>query len=282
MEDLKNKVVAITGGATGIGFALAKSLGVEGAKIIIGEPRQEALDSAIAGLTELGIEAISAPLDVANLSSVEAFADVAWEHYGRVDMLINNAGITGARGSIDKVDIAEARKLLDVNFFGVWHGCAVFSARMIEQGTQAAIYNLGSENSLFVAVPKSVAYVASKHAVFGLSESLRNDLPDFIHVGTIFPGYVDTPLTAQAKGGMNADDFAEIVKRQVKNGEHIIVSHSYNMVHIDERHAELTEAYASYAPRYKGDDEYDVATLIASQVKKQKKILKTADKFKEG
>ncbi|MEC8291397.1 MAG: SDR family NAD(P)-dependent oxidoreductase, partial [Pseudomonadota bacterium] len=93
MEDLKDKVVAITGGATGIGFALAKSLGVEGAKIIIGEPRQEALDSAIAGLSELDIEAISAPLDVANLSSVEAFADVAWEHYGRVDMLINNAGI---------------------------------------------------------------------------------------------------------------------------------------------------------------------------------------------
>ena len=198
MEDLNNKVVAITGGATGIGFALAKSLGLEGAKIIIGEPRQEALASAIAGLSELGIEAISAPLDVANLSSVEAFADVAWEHYGRVDMLINNAGITGARGSIYKVDIAEARKLLDVNFFGVWHGCAVFSARMIEQGTQAAIYNLGSENSLFVAVPKSAAYVASKHAVFGLSESLRNDLPDFIHVGAIFPGYVDTLLTAQA------------------------------------------------------------------------------------
>ena len=185
-------------------------------------------------------------------------------------MLINNAGITGARGSIHKVDIAEARKLLDVNFFGVWHGCAVFSARMIEQGTQAAIYNLGSENSLFVAVPKSVAYVASKHAVFGLSESLRNDLPDFIHVGTIFPGYVDTPLTAQAEGGMNADDFAEIVKRQLKNGEHIIVSHSYNMVHIDKRHAELTDAYASYAPRYKGDEEYDVATLIAAQVKQTK------------
>ena len=66
---------------------------------------------------------------------------------------------------------------------------------------------------------------------------------------------------------MNADDFAEIVKRQLKNGEHIIVSHSYNMVHIDKRHAELRDAYESYAPRYKGDEEYDVATLIAAQVK---------------
>ena len=69
MEDFRNKVVAITGGATGIGFALAKSLGAEGAKIIIGEPRQEALDSAIAGLSELGIEAISAPLVLFNCSN---------------------------------------------------------------------------------------------------------------------------------------------------------------------------------------------------------------------
>ena len=268
MKDFNNKVVAITGGATGIGFALAMSLGAEGAKIIIGEPRQEALDSAIARLAEMGIEAIATPLDVANLASVEAFADVAWKHYGRVDVLINNAGVTGARGSIHRVEVAEARKLFDVNFFGVWHGCAVFSARMIDQGTQAAIYNLGSENSLFVAVPKSVAYVASKHAVFGLSESLRNDLPDFIHVGTIFPGYVDTPLTAQAEGGMNAEYFAEIVKQQIKNGAHVIVSHSHNIVHIDKRHEELTDAYATYAPRYEGDEEYDVATLIASQHKK--------------
>ena len=87
---------------------------------------------------------------------------------------------------------------------------------MIEQGKKAAIDNLGSENSLFVAVPKSVAYVASKHAVLGLSESLRNDLPDYIHVGTIFPGYVDTPLTGEVEGGMNADEFANIVKNKLR------------------------------------------------------------------
>ena len=134
---------------------------------------------------------------------------------------------------------------------------------MIEQGTKAAIYNLGSENSLFIAVPKSVAYVASKHSVFALSESLRNDLPDFIHVGTIFPGYVDTPLTSQAEGGMNADEFAKIVKEQIKNEEHIIVSHAYNNVHIEKRNNEISLAYKKYAPRYDGDDEYDVKTILS-------------------
>ena len=179
-------------------------------------------------------------------------------------MLINNAGISGARGRIDKVDIEEAKKVFDVNFFGVWHGCSVFSKKMIEQGTEAAIYNLGSENSLFVAVPNSVAYVASKHAVLGLSESLRNDLPDFIHVGTIFPGYVDTPLTGQVEGGMNADKFAEIVKDQIKNEEHIIVSHAHNTVHIENRNNEISLAYEKYAPRYDGDDEYDVKTILSN------------------
>ena len=264
MKDLKDKIIAITGGATGIGFALAKAFGVEGAKIVIGETREEKLEEAIDKLKNLDIDADKTHLDVTDLNSVENFADFTCERYGRVDMLINNAGISGARGRIDKVNVLEAKKVFDVNFFGVWHGCSVFSKKMIEQGTKAAIYNLGSENSLFVAVPNSVAYVASKHAVLGLSESLRNDLPDFIHVGTIFPGYVDTPLTGQVEGGMNADKFAEIVKDQIKNEEHIIVSHAHNTVHIENRNNEISLAYEKYAPRYDGDDEYDVKTILSN------------------
>ena len=161
MKDLKDKIIAITGGATGIGFALAKAFGFEGAKIVIGEKREEKLQEAIDKLKSLNIDAHKTHLDVTDLKSVESFAKFTCERYGRVDMLINNAGISGARGRIDKVDIEEAKKVFDVNFFGVWNGCSVFSKKMIDQGTNAAIYNLGSENSLFVAVPNSVAYVAS-------------------------------------------------------------------------------------------------------------------------
>ena len=137
MQDFKNKVIAITGGATGIGFGLAKALGADGAKIIIGEPRPEVLETAISELTALGIEAAASVLDVADLESVEAFAAFAWEQFGQVDMLINNAGISGGRGSIYNVDMAEARRVFDVNFFGIWHGCAAFSRRMVAQGTPA-------------------------------------------------------------------------------------------------------------------------------------------------
>ena len=267
MQDLKGKVIAITGGATGIGFALAKTLGQDGAKIIIGEPRKEKLEEAVKILKDLGVQACETPLDVTNLKSVEEFAEFTIKSFGRVDILINNAGISGAGGRIDKVDITKAKNIFDVNFFGVWHGCSVFSKKMIEQGTSAAIYNVGSENSLFIAVPKSVAYVASKHAVFALSESLRNDLPGYIHVGTIIPGYVDTPLTNQVEGGMNADEFADIVKEQIKNQEHIIVSHAYNSVHIERRNEEIISAYKKYAPRYDGDDEYDIKTIFQNYKK---------------
>lgn len=270
MYEFKDKVVAITGGATGIGFALAKAFGEEGAKIVIGEPRQEKLAEAVEKMGALGVESDSILLDVTKIDSVERFADFAWQRHGKVNMLINNAGISGARGLLHEANLDEAREVFDVNFFGVWHGCSVFGSRFIKQGTPAKIYNVGSENSLFVAVPKSVAYVASKHAVLGLSESLRDDLPDFIQVGTILPGYVDTPLTGNASGGMNVDEFASIVKKQIKAGEHLIVSHGYNMVHVEKRHQEIKQAYSTYAPRYDGDDEYDVRKLIADHKRRRK------------
>ena len=270
MYEFKDKVVAITGGATGIGFALAKAFGEEGAKIVIGEPRQEKLAEAVEKMGALGVESDSILLDVTKIDSVERFADFAWQRHGKVNMLINNAGISGARGLLHEANLDEVREVFDVNFFGVWHGCSVFGSRFIKQGTPAKIYNVGSENSLFVAVPKSVAYVASKHAVFGLSESLRDDLPDFIQVGTILPGYVDTPLTGNASGGMNVDEFASIVKKQIKAGEHLIVSHGYNMVHVEKRHQEIKQAYSTYAPRYDGDDEYDVRKLIADHKRRRK------------
>ena len=88
MKDLKDKVIAITGGATGIGFALAKALGQEGAKIIIGEPRKEKLEEAVKNLGDLGIEVYETFLDVTNLKSVEEFAEFTIKSFGCVDILI--------------------------------------------------------------------------------------------------------------------------------------------------------------------------------------------------
>ena len=264
MDSFKDKTVVITGGATGIGFGLAKKFGAEGAKIVIGEPRQNRLDEAIEALSALGIEASAMVMDVTDPASMEAFADFAWQTYGGVHVLINNAGIAIGRTPMVDVDLEDLHRLMNVNFFGVWHGAAIFGKRMIAQGEPGAIYNLASENSFFNAVKNSAPYIASKHAVRGLTEAMRDEFPDFIKVGMIVPGFVASEMTKGSEQfAMDADTFATKVVEQIRAGEFYVVTHSYNMVRIKPIHDAIEAAYERNAPRYEGDEEYDVPTLIA-------------------
>ena len=265
MKSFKDKTVVITGGATGIGFALAKQFAADGAKIVIGEPREERLKQAADELAGTGAEVFTQVLDVSDAKSVESFADFAWQQCGSVHVLINNAGVgLGVRPIMD-VSLEDLHRLFGVNFFGVWHGSTIFGKRMIEQGEPAAIYNLGSENSLFNAMPRMAAYIASKHAVRGLTEALRDELPDFIDVGLIIPGFVKSEMTPPPFGdfAMEADAFAEKVMQQIRDGAFYIVGHAYNIERVKPIHEEIERAYATYAPRYEGDEEYDVRTLVA-------------------
>lgn len=264
MDNFKDKTVTITGGATGIGFGLAKRFGRDGARIVIGEPRQNRLDEAVAALKELGIEASAMVMDVTDEASVTALADFADATYGGTDVLINNAGIPSNRQPIVDVPMADVRRLFDVNFFGVWHGAAIFGKRMIDRGTPAAIYNLASENAFFNAVQNSASYIASKHAVRGLTEAMRDEFPDFVQVGMIVPGFVASEMTkGSEQWAMDADTFADKVVEQIRAGEFYVVTHAYNIERIKPIHDKIEDAYARNAPRYDGDDEYDVPTLIA-------------------
>lgn len=264
MDSFKDKTVVITGGATGIGFGLAKRFGSEGAKIVIGEPRQNRLDEALAELKALGVEAAAMVMDVADPKSMEAFADFTWETYGGAHVLINNAGISVGRSPMVDLPLEDLHKLMNVNFFGVWHGSAIFGKRMIAQGEPAAIYNVASENAFFNAVQNSAAYITSKHAVRGLTGAMRDEFPDFIKVGMIVPGFVASEMTKGSEQfAMDADTFAEKVVEQIRAGEFYVVTHSYNVVRIKPIHDAVEAAYARNAPRYEGDEEYDVPTLIA-------------------
>ena len=222
------------------------------------------MQEAVAALGELSIEARYAVCDVSDPKSVEALADFAWDTFGHVDVLLNNAGITAPHFAAPDLPLEELHKIFGVNFFGVWHGAAVFGKRMIDQGTPASIYNLGSEHSFFGAVPNATAYLATKHAVLGLTEGLRSDLPDFIDVGIVVPGFVQSEMHASGvnKMGMNTDQFVEIAMKQIRLGEFYVVTHAYNIEHINARHTALSKAFDTYAPRYEGDDEYDVKSII--------------------
>lgn len=261
--DLTNKHVVITGGASGIGFALAKGLGAQGCKVMIAEPDEGRLQAATEELVSLGVAASYAVCDVTELEQVEQLADKAWADFGRVDMVFNNAGVGLRQVPIIKTRMHELRAMFDVNFFGVWHGCQVFGARFVEQGTPAGIYNTGSENSLFNAVPNNAGYLAAKHAVLGMTDNLREQMPDYVKVGLIIPGFVKSGLTKPvAHLAMDADQYAGIVLKQVSDGCFYIVSHACNAEPINERYQEILKAYETYAPRYEGDEEYDVRHLL--------------------
>lgn len=250
MPDYTGQVAVITGGAGGIGGALGKALSAAGAQVLLAD--REAGEGTVA-------------CDVAKLEEVEALAELAWQRFGRVDLLVNNAGIGGAHGRLWKVDPDAARQIFEVDFWGVWHGCRAFAPRMAVQDHPSAIYNVASENALFCAVPRNAVYIASKHAVLGMTESLREDLPEHVHAGTIIPGWVLSGLTSE--GGrdvaMPADRYAEIILPQLAARERFVVSHAYNAVQMAERTEALEAAFARSAPRYDGDIEHDVRAYIA-------------------
>lgn len=261
------KTAVITGGATGIGFALAKQMGAAGARIILFEPREEVLGEATEGLKALGIDAKYFAGDVTDATAIEALADFAWAENGRGDIIVNNAGIGGPRGGIFDTDLAEARALYEINFWGVWHGIQSFGKRYRADGLPAAIYSTASENALFNALPAGGgAYVSGKHAVLGLMDVLRREVqtkPGLanIELGVIIPGWVATPLARNM--GMEADKFAAIIFEQMQAGEYHLVGHAYNIVRIRERFDALEAAFARYAPRYDGDEEFDVQLYYA-------------------
>ena len=263
MKDFSNKVVVITGGATGIGFSFAKQFGKEGAKVVIAGRRKDRNDEAVSSLKELGVEAVAISCDVTDRKSVEELADKAWEKFGHVDIILNNAGnMVQGKTVIDSTP-DDFIKGFSVNVFGLVNGASVFGKRMIKQGTPAAIYNVGSENSLFHAVPLGAPYVASKHAALAISESLREETPDFIEVSHICPGFVRSELGDEAafQFAMDTDEYTSVAMKQLKEGKFYVVSHAYNMKRIDDRYNEVKEAFDTYAPRYEGDEQYDIRSI---------------------
>ncbi len=250
----------ITGGASGIGLALAKRLAGQGVEVLVGDLPGERLEAAerIANISTLAC-------DVSDLAQVEALAEAAGEQFEAIDLVLNNAGQGGVHGKLWEVDPEEARAHFDVNFWGIWNGCRAFAPRLVAQESPSAIYNTGSENSWFCAVRQTAAYIAAKHAVLGMTESLRGDLPPHVHAGLIVPGWVFTPLGPEQfmKFGMDVENYVDIVLPQILSRRRFVVSHGYNEVRIAERMGALHESYAEFANPAEKDAVHDVQLVMA-------------------
>ena len=259
MSTFAGKVAVITGGASGIGQAIARRLIAGGGQVVLADLDADRL-ALVA--SELGGAALTVSCNVAELAAVEALAEQAFGWRGHVDLVLNNAGVGGPPGKLWDIDPEAARRHFDVNYWGVWNGCKVFAPRLAAQERESALYNTASENALFCAAPRMGTYIAAKHAVLGLTESLREDVPPHVHVGTMFPGWVHTAIGPEnfMQFGMDADRFAGIVVPQLLARQRFVVSHYSNVRRISERIDPLLGTYEAFAER----DEMDVRDWIAS------------------
>lgn len=192
MEEFRDKVAVITGAASGIGLSLASALLNEGARVVLADINQPGLEAAEKLLARPG-QVVSVVTDVSRLEQVEALARRAQEVFGSVQMLFNNAGVTGGADAWSTSPL-DWQWVLSVNLHGVIHGLQCFVPAMLAQNTACYIVNTASAISLLGDHP-SAPYQVSKHAVMSLSENLRASLKGSqVQVACLIPGGVRTGL----------------------------------------------------------------------------------------
>jgi short-subunit dehydrogenase len=203
MRPLDQSVAVVTGAATGIGCALAGRLAGAGARLALADINQGGLDEVARSLTGQGVEVSAHVVDVAAARQVEAFARDVIDRHGRVDVLMNNAGVA-LFGDVEEVSLGDIEWLMAVNFWGVVYGVKHFLP-VLRQQHQAYIVNLSSVFGL-IAPPGQAAYAASKFAVRGFSEALRHELAGTnVQVSTVHPGGIRTGIATSGRVGASAD-----------------------------------------------------------------------------
>lgn len=188
---LGGRVVAITGGARGIGLATAKAFAAVGAKVAIGD-----LDADLAKRAAAAIhgDVVALPLDVTAPQSFSAFLDDAARALGPLDVLVNNAGVMLTGEFLEESTVAQD-KMIDINLRGVVTGCKLAAERFVSRGG-GTIINVASMAGV-AGFPGVATYCATKFGVVGLTRALREELqPHNIHVCAILPGVVHTELSA--------------------------------------------------------------------------------------
>lgn len=181
----ERKVVLITGASSGIGEAAAVRLARDGHRVFLGARRTERLEALVARIADDGGEAAFRRLDVTDATDVEQFVRTARERWGRVDVIVNNAGVMPLSPLAER-KVAEWDRMIDVNIRGVLHGISAVLPVMQDQGG-GHIINVASVGA-YEVVPTSAVYSATKFAVRAITEGLRQESPDGIRVTLISPG----------------------------------------------------------------------------------------------
>jgi short-subunit dehydrogenase len=209
LKPLEDQVIVLTGASSGIGLVTARMAAKRGARMVLAARSEDALRDLAEEINNDGGEALAVACDVSNREDMQRLHDVAVERFGGYDTWINDAGV-GMYGKILDVPHEDARKLFDTNVFGVLHGSQIATKHFKDRDDQrfdGCLINVGSVLS-YQPIPLQGIYVASKHAVKGLTDSLRqevlaDDLP--VSVTLIMPNAIDTPYAEHAANYMGVE-----------------------------------------------------------------------------
>lgn len=205
-NNIAGKVIVITGASSGLGETTARHLAALGASLVLGARRKENLDRIVSEITEAGGKAVAFATDVTVASDVNALVQGALDTFGRIDVLVNNAGLMAiapmAQGRTDEWD-----RMIDINIKGVLYGIAAALPHMQKQES-GHIINIASVAGLKVFAPGGTVYSGTKYAVRAITEGLRMEVGAKIRTTIISPGAVDSEL----KNGSSDEASSKAVK----------------------------------------------------------------------
>ena len=253
MKELKGKVAAVTGAASGLGRSMALAFAAEGMDVALADVDEVSLSTVQEEILAKDVRAITLKVDVSQAEQVEGFRDQALTRLGGLHVVCNNAGVSPL-GAVWENSVADWQWILGVNLWGVIHGVRAFAPHLIAQN-EGHIVNTASVAGL-IAPPGSGAYNVTKHAVVALSESLQHDLRERnsrVGVSVLCPAYVPTRITesersrpkelavskkspetlareamlkkAVTSGKVSADQVAQAVVAAIKNERFYILTH---------------------------------------------------------
>jgi len=278
---LTDTAAVVTGGGSGIGAGIARALAQRGCRIMLADIDINAAEQTAEALRQDGATVRAIACNVSDYTAVEALAEAAWSAFGSVQTIFNNAGVMSSAPVID-ADPREVDWIIDTNLKGVWNGCSVFGKRFRAQGKPACVAITASEHSLGVPHLGGGIYTASKHAVLGMADVMRQELPDFISVSLTFPGMVRTriyeatrsspigpaPEKVRAFGeramayGMDPLEVGRRAVEGVEQDEFMVMTHPHVRA-IAEKRWNAVDAAFGRAPAIDNPGQYEVEAVMA-------------------
>ena len=243
MQDLDGKTAVITGAASGIGLGLARTFTEHGMRVVLADIDADRLDHEAAVLTATGADVRTVATDVGDPGAVERLADEAYASYGAVHVLVNNAGVITA-GNTWEVPLADWERVIRVNLWGVIYGIHSFLPRMLAQGEEAHIVNMGSMASV-IPVQTIAPYNVAKHGLLALTEGLSTELAAVgradIGVTLVMPGRVASRLGGGEAdpSAMDPDELGAAVVRALRDRPLFCFTHPERIPEVEARFARI-------------------------------------------